>query len=121
MLNCGAPILYGTSTFSCIDALQNRACRYFLGLGEYAPNTAINDDMGWSMHSKNSGFVLLDTGTCKLTNMNNTLLTKRICTACSQMASHRCKSWFYRVEQLFVSIDHAYLLGAGNVNTRSVL
>ena len=37
------------------------------------------------------------------------------------MASNRCKIWFYRVEQLFVSIDHAHLLGAGNVNTRSVL
>ena len=37
------------------------------------------------------------------------------------MASNRCKTWFYRVGQLFVSIDHAYLLNAENVNTRSVL
>ena len=37
------------------------------------------------------------------------------------MASSRCKTWFYRVGQLFVSIDDAYLLGAENVNTRSVL
>ena len=35
--------------------------------------------------------------------------------------SNRCKTWFYRVEQLFVSSDQAYSLGAGNVNTRSVL
>ena len=63
MLNYGAPI-YGTSTFSCIDAVHNRACRYmyFLGLGKYAPNTAINGDMGWSMPQQNSGFVLLSTG-----------------------------------------------------------
>ena len=39
----------GTSAFSCIDAVQNRACRYLHGLGKYAPNTAINGDMGWSM------------------------------------------------------------------------
>ena len=37
------------------------------------------------------------------------------------MAGSRCKTWFYRVEQLFISIDHAYLLGAENVNTGSVL
>ena len=37
------------------------------------------------------------------------------------MASNRCKTWFYRVDELFVSIDYAYLLGAENVNTRSVL
>ena len=60
-LNYGAPI-YGTSAFSCIDAVQNRACRYFLGLGKYAPNTVINGDRDWSIHSKNSGFVLLGTG-----------------------------------------------------------
>ena len=47
-LNNGAPI-YGTSAFSSIDAVQNRACRYFLGFGKYAPNTAINGDMGWPM------------------------------------------------------------------------
>ena len=51
-LNSGAPI-YGTSTFSCIDTVQNRACRYFLGLGKYAPNTAINGDMCWSMPQQN--------------------------------------------------------------------
>ena len=33
-LNYGAPIYYDTSAFSCIDAVQNRACRYFLGLGK---------------------------------------------------------------------------------------
>ena len=118
-LNYGAPI-YGTSAFSCIDAVQNRACRYFLGLGKYAPNTAINGDMGWPMPQQRQ-WICVIRHWCKLTNMNNTLLTKRIFTACSQMASSRCKTWFYRVGQLFVSIDHAYLLGAENVNTRSVL
>ena len=44
-LNYSAPI-YGTSAFFCIDVVQNRACRYFLGLGKYAPNTAINGDNG---------------------------------------------------------------------------
>ena len=118
-LNYGAPI-YGTSAFSCIDAVQNRACRYFLGLGKYAPNTAINGDMGWPMPQQRQ-WICVIRHWCKLTNMNNTLLTKRIFTACSQMVSSRCKTWFYRVGQLFVSIDHAYLLGAENVNTRSVL
>ena len=39
--------VWGTRSYSWIDAVQNRACRYFLGLGKYAPNQAINDDMGW--------------------------------------------------------------------------
>ena len=39
--------IWGTKSMSCINAVQNRACRYFLGLGRYAPNDAINGDMGW--------------------------------------------------------------------------
>ena len=76
--------------------------------------------MGWPMPQQRP-WICVIRHWCKLTNMNNTLLTKRIFTACSQMASSRCKTWFYRVGKLFVSIDHAYLLGAENVNTRSVL
>ena len=39
---------------SCINAVQNRACRYFLGLGRYASNATINGDMSWlfSEHSQ---------------------------------------------------------------------
>ena len=37
------------------------------------------------------------------------------------MTTNRCKTWSFRVEQLFASIDHAYFLGTRNVNTRSVL
>ena len=39
--------VWGTRSYSWIDAVQNRACRYFLGLCKYAPNQAINGDMGW--------------------------------------------------------------------------
>ena len=80
-LNYGA-LIYGTSAFSCIDAVQNRACRYFLGLGKYAPNTAINGDMCWSM-SQQKQWICVIRQWCKLTNMNNTLLTKIFFTACS--------------------------------------
>ena len=38
--------IWGTKPFSSISAVQNRACRYFLGLGRYVPNAAINGDMG---------------------------------------------------------------------------
>ena len=34
-------------SISSISAVQNRACRFFLGLGRYAPNAAVNGDMGW--------------------------------------------------------------------------
>ena len=39
--------IWGTKSMSCIDAVQNRACCYFLGLRRYAPNAVINGEMGW--------------------------------------------------------------------------
>ena len=46
--NYGAAV-WGSTGYSCIAAVQNRACRYFMGLGKYAPNPAIQGDMGWSL------------------------------------------------------------------------
>ena len=39
----GAPI-WGTESFSCIQAVQNRAARYFLNVGKYTPVAAVNGD-----------------------------------------------------------------------------
>ena len=37
--------IWGTKSMSCINAVQNRVCRYFLELSRYAPNAAINGDI----------------------------------------------------------------------------
>lgn len=45
--------IWGHKQFKCKDAIQNYACRFFLGLGRYAPNSAVIGDMGWpQMHVK---------------------------------------------------------------------
>ena len=45
-INYGAALASG---YSCIAAVQNSGCRYFMGLGKYAPSPAIQGDMGWSV------------------------------------------------------------------------
>ena len=37
--------IWGTKSFSCIAAVQNRAMRFFLGTGKYTPNAAVCGDM----------------------------------------------------------------------------
>ena len=92
----------------------------FLDLASMHPTLQLMvRDMGWSMPQQKQ-WICVIRHWCKLTNMINTLLTKRIFKACSQMASSRCKTWFYRVGQLFVSIDHAYLLGAEKILTHAL-
>ncbi len=46
-LNYGAPI-WGTYNIPAINAVQNRAIRFFMGLKKFAPNSALNGDMGWT-------------------------------------------------------------------------
>ena len=46
VINYGASI-WGCRRFSCVKAVQNRALRFFLVVGRYAPNAAVNGDSGW--------------------------------------------------------------------------
>ena len=48
MIDYGSPI-WGTREYTCINAVQNRAGRFFLGVGKYTPNIAVNGDIGWSL------------------------------------------------------------------------
>ena len=46
VISYGAAI-WGYKSFSCINAVQNRAMRFFLGVGKYTPTAAISGDLGW--------------------------------------------------------------------------
>ena len=39
--------VWGDRSFSCINAVQNRTMRFFLGTGNYTPTAAVSGDMGW--------------------------------------------------------------------------
>ena len=38
---------FGDRTFACIDAVQNRAMRFYLSVGRYTTTAAVAGDMGW--------------------------------------------------------------------------
>ena len=40
--------LWGTKEYSCINAVHNRAARFFIGVGKYASSAAVNGDVGWT-------------------------------------------------------------------------
>ena len=87
---------WGTMVYSCIEAVQNRALLYFLGLGKYAPNLAINGDMGWHMPAHRQWLCVMKLS-CRMINMDKSLLTKQIYIGCLKQMNNKCKTWFYRV------------------------
>ena len=50
--------VWGTKSFSCINAVQFRACRYFLGVGKYTPTAAMVSHRGHNCIS--SALTILD-------------------------------------------------------------
>ena len=46
IISYGAAI-WGSKSFSCINAVQNRARRFFLGVGKYTPTAAVFGEMAW--------------------------------------------------------------------------
>ena len=39
--------IWGHKAYSCINAVQNRAMRYFLGVGKYTPIAALYGELAW--------------------------------------------------------------------------
>ena len=77
------PILYycsgiwGLTGSIKVNTVQNKACRYFLGVGKNAANLTTRGDMGWTDCLVNQR---LETCRffCKLTNIENVRLVKQI-------------------------------------------
>ena len=84
--------VWGTKSVSCVNAIQNRACRYFLGLGRYAPNAAVNGDMGWPA-PEHKQWVCVTRRWCRLAQLDSSLLANKVFLYCVEQASVRCKNW----------------------------
>lgn len=71
--------IWGLTDYGKINTVQNKACRYFLGVGKNAANVATQGDMGWT-----SCYVKQRLETCrlycKIRNITNDRLIKQIFT-----------------------------------------
>lgn len=97
----GAPV-WGYKAFSCINAIHNRAMRFFLGVGKYSPNAAVSGEMGWQppvvrQWKHISGFW------ARLANTDNSRLNKRVA-LWANAKSTSYKNWFYYVKRQFADI-----------------
>ena len=111
--------LWGTKSISSINAVQNRACRYFLGLGRYAPNAAINGDMGWPA-PEHRQWMCVTRKWCRLANFDDSLLAKQIFQSHLVQCNASCKTWCYRVQMFFREIEfgdigHGHRLAVGAI------
>ena len=69
--------VWGYSNFDKLNTIQNRAIRFFLGVHRFAPNLAINGDMGWVSCNTRKKTEMLKLWN-RLLGMENDRLTKKI-------------------------------------------
>ena len=93
---------------------------FFLGLGKYAPNPAVQGDMGWVL-PEHCQWICVIRQLCQMINMDNTLLSKKIFTWSLTQPSSTCRTLPYRVRKFLICIDMECVLQAHEVNTRYIL
>lgn len=98
--------IWGTKNYSCINAIQNRACRFFLGVGKYTPNNAILGDIGWEpiFHRQWKAVTNL---WCRLNNMNTDRLNRKVFVWADQISTSnkQVKNWNYYIKKHFCELN----------------
>lgn len=122
ILSYGAAI-WGTREFVHVNEIQNRAGRFFLGLGKFAPLAAVQGDMGWTLPVCHQ-WAAVTRLWCKVGKMPVGRINKKVFQYCNNMATTRCQNWCFRVKQFYDKANLAGLremAGLGQVNTKAAV
>ena len=96
------------NSYSCINAIQLWACRFFLGVGRYIPNATVMGDMGWTpiYHTQ---WKIISSQWCKLVNMGQNRTNRKICVWADEVSlkSKSVKNWNYVVRKHFTDLELA--------------
>ena len=105
--------IWGTHTFSCIEAVQHRTMRVFLGTIRNTPTAAMAGDMGWqSVVTKH--ILPVSKYWIRPSHMSNTNFNKRIFLYCLNVYGIECKNWCFKV------LNHYSKIGCYNNANNSI-
>ena len=92
--------IWGSKSFSYINAVQNRAMRFFLGTGKYTPMASIFGEMTWK-HPLVKQWKCISAQWIRLVNMESVRLNKHIFRCGNDTSSRACKIWIYTAKDQF--------------------
>ena len=90
--------IWGHREYSCISSVQNRAMRYFLGVGKYTPSAAVLGEMGWIPCQVRQWKVVVSFWS-RLSCTTSTRVNKRIALWAFSKAN-QCKNWYFCVQNM---------------------
>ena len=103
--------VWGYCNFSCINAVHNRMCRYFLGVSKFTPNAAVQGDLGVRNPWQHQMLEICRQW-CRLSNMSDDRINKKVF---RWIDSLKCRNWSYRIKQFLQSCDQAEYCTAQNI------
>ena len=120
IIGYGAAV-WGCRQFSCIDAVQNRALRFFLGVGRYAPNAAVNGDTGWQSVFQRQWHSITNQWH-RTKRMNPNRMNYKLYQWGVYHGNNRHKNWAYRVKQMLEEsgIGNLFETNVANISKRYV-
>ncbi|MCG8048458.1 MAG: reverse transcriptase family protein, partial [Candidatus Thiodiazotropha endolucinida] len=98
-INYGAAI-WGDKRFSCIEAVQHRALRFYMGVGRYTPNAAVTGDCGWQSQEIKQWSSVINQW-YRQRAMDPTRLNAKVFQWAATQSGARCKNWCYRLQTQF--------------------
>ncbi|MEW8547938.1 MAG: reverse transcriptase family protein, partial [Candidatus Thiodiazotropha sp.] len=98
VISYGAAI-WGNRQFSCINTVQLRAARYYMGVGRYTPNAAVQGDTGWKPTIVRQWLSVINQW-IRLKLMDTNRLNQKIFAWSERNANGRCKNWNQRVNTM---------------------
>jgi len=103
IIDYGAAI-WGHKSFSCIQTVQNRAMRYYLGVGRRTPNVALQGEMGWLGNDQRQ-WVCVTRQWCRFRNMQDMRINKAIFKWAHRYAIQGAKNSQKMIMAFYHSID----------------
>ncbi len=93
--------VWGFSKYECIDTVQNRAIRFYLGVHKFAPNLAINGDMGWYMSAVRRKVEMMRFWN-RVHKVNHDRILKKVFLWDKLMCK---RNWSFEIKQVFNDIN----------------
>ena len=110
--------IWGYNIYSCINAVHNRAMRFFLGVGKYTPVAALEGEMVWEP-SINKQWACIGRHFVRTSNTPISRINKRIALWAYSKASRSCRNWFNKIRErlskLHLNTDHDINIPIGRV------
>ena len=94
-ISYGAAV-WGTKQFSCINAVQSRAARFFLGVGKYSTNAGVLGDTGWEPVIEKQWKVVTGHWS-RVQRMDENRINARVNRWAESKSGRNCKNWNFRV------------------------